>query len=184
MLSDVSIKKYLKSGDIVVDPITNDMIRAAAVTLHLGDSILIPDKKTVIDVKKGKLPKYRQIKLKDKSPFPLKSNMFVIGQTFEQIGISERIGMILDGRSTFARLGISVTQTAILVDTGQAPMQMALEIKNSGPNTFLLYPKMRFCRACFFLLNPKASFSYDSIGKYASGNNFKPIFRTEVKSGY
>lgn len=151
------------------------MLRAAAVTLHLGETILIPDSRTVVDVKKNTLPKYREVKLADESPFSLKPNMFVIGQTLEQIGISQKIGMILDGRSTFARFGISITQTAILIDTGQVPMKMALEIKNSGPNTFMLYPGMRFARACFFLLNPKASFSYDTIGKYSPGNNLKPI---------
>ncbi|MBI4170194.1 MAG: dCTP deaminase [Candidatus Aenigmarchaeota archaeon] len=181
MLSNVSIKKFMESGDIVVDPWNGEMMGAARITLHLGENILMPEGNAVVDVLKGVLPDYTKIEITKEKPFLLKPGIFVIGETFEKIGISEKIGMLLDGRSTLARVGLTVTQTAMIVDTGQKPKTMTLEIKNDGPNTILLYPKMKFCRACFFLIEPAATTRYDVKGKYLAGDMHKPIFRKELK---
>ena len=183
MLSNVSINKLMKSRDIVIRPWNDKMMDAARVQLHLGESILIPDSRTVVDIVKGIIPKYRKIKTTMKKPFPLKPGQFIIAETHELIGISERIGMLLDGRSTLARLGLSVTQTAAIIDTGQKPKKMTLEIKNSGPNTILLYPKMKIGKGCFFLLKPKSTIRHDMNAKYLRGDSNKPIFWHELKEG-
>jgi len=181
MLSNVSIENFLASRDLSIDPWKKEMLGSCRVTLHLGEKILIPDGKVVVDVKNNITPDYEEVKLTDSDPFKLEPGMFVVGETFETIGLSERVAMIVDGRSTFARLGISVVQTAILADSGQKPKKTTLEIKNSGPNPFLLYPRMRFCRAFFLELNPPATLRYDSEGRYQSGDSNKPIFRNDIK---
>lgn len=107
--------------------------------------------------------------------------MFVLGETYEEIGLSEKIGMLLEGRSTIARLGLTVVQTAMIIDSGQKPKKMTLEIRNNGYNTILLYPQMKFCRACFFLLEPPASIRYDNDGKYQSGDENVPKFKNEIR---
>ena len=180
MLSNVSIQKYLASGDIVIDPWNDAMMDAARVALHLGEKILIPEGNAVIDPKRGILPQYREVRVTDTQPFKLEPNMFVLGSTLEKIGLSERIGAILDGRSTLARLGLSIEQSAIIIDTGQRAKQMTLEIKNSGPHPILLYPLMKFCRVCFFLIEPPATMRHDTEGKYLPGDAHKPIFKKEV----
>ena len=180
MLSNVSIQKYLASGDIVIDPWNEGMMDAARVALHLGDRILLPEGDVVVDPKRGVLPQYREVVMTDAAPFRLEPNMFVLGRTFEKIGLSERIGSLLDGRSTLARLGLSIEQSAIIIDTGQQAKEMTLEIKNSGPHAILLYPRMKFCRACFFLLEPAASMRHDAEGKYLPGDAHKPIFKKEI----
>jgi deoxycytidine triphosphate deaminase len=126
MLSNVSIKKFMKTRDIIISPWSDKMMDAARVQLHLGTKILVPRGKSVVDIVKGIIPKYSQIEATPKKPFTLKPGMFIIGETYEKIGISKRIGMLLDGRSTLARLGMSVTQTAMIIDTGQKPKKMTL----------------------------------------------------------
>jgi len=177
MLSDVSIEKYLQSGDIIINPWNDDMMGAARVGLHLGSRILIPKGVIVVDVAKNIIPDYEELMITPDQPFLLKSGMFILGETYEEIGLSEKVGMLLDGKSTIARLGISIHQTAMVVDTGQMPKKMTLEIKNSGTNDVLLYPKMKFIKACFFDLKPPASARYDEKGKYQAGDSNKPIFR-------
>src|SRR5438552_369547 len=179
MFSNVSIEKYLKSKDIMINPWHDEMMRAARVTLYLGNRLLIPDGRIIVDVRKKIAPAYQEVILTDEKPFPLKSQMFILGETLEEIGLSEKVGMLIEGRSTLVRLGISVVQTAMIVDTGQKPKKMTLEIYNAGPNTVLLYPKMKFCRACFFEVHPPATLRYDSDGKYQSGDVNRPIFREE-----
>ncbi len=179
MLSNISIKKYLESGDIEINPWVEEMMDAARVTLHLGEKILEPQPNYVVDVEKGTLPVYKEIVLTKDRPFELHPGAFILGETFEQIGLSQKIGMLMDGRSTLARLGITVTQTAMIIDSGQKPKQMTLEIKNGGANVVMLYPKMKFCRACFFLIDPPATLRYDTKGKYATNDPLKPIFVNE-----
>jgi dCTP deaminase len=181
MLSNISIKQYLESGDIIINPWNDDMMGASRITLYLGEQILIPDKETVVDVKRNIIPQYETIALTDNNPFSLKPDMFVLGETYEEIGLSQKVGMLLEGRSTLARLGITVVQTAMIIDTGQKPKKMTLEIRNNGYNTVLLYPRMKFCRACFFLLNPSASIRYDSEGKYKPGDENIPKFKNEIR---
>ncbi len=181
MLSNVSIKKYLDSGDIIIEPWGEKMMGAARVSIHLGERILLPKGEAIVDVVKEIAPEYEEIQLTAQKPFQLEPGAFILSETFEQIGLSEKIGMLLDGRSTLARLGLAVTQTAMIVDTGQKPKRMTLEIKNNGPHPILLYPKMKFCHACFFLLDPPATVRYDTKGKYLTGDGHRPIFKKEIK---
>lgn len=181
MLSNISIKKFLDSKDIIVNPWHEDMMGATRITLYLGNKILIPDTKTIVDVKKNILPDYKTIIITADKPFPLEPDMFILGETNEEIGLSEKIGMLLEGRSTIARLGISVVQTAMIIDSGQKPKKMTLEIRNNGNNTVLLYPQMKFCRACFFLLDPPANIRYDTFGKYQTGDANVPKFNKEIR---
>lgn len=179
MLSNVSIKKFLETKDIIIDPWEIEMLEAARITLHLGAKILIPQK-GVVDIKKNKLPKYKETAITENKPLPLKPGMFILGETLELIGLSEKVGMLIEGRSTIARLGISVVQASMIVDSGQNPKKMTLEIFNAGPNTILLYKGMRFCRGCFFKLLPAATIRYDTKGRYKGDSN-KPIFRDDIK---
>jgi dCTP deaminase len=183
MLSDVSIKKYLKSGDIVITPWDDKLLRSCGVTIHLGTTILVPDKKTVVDFKKKIIPKYKKLKITATKPYKLKPNEFVLGETWENIGLSEKVCMLIEGRSTVARFGISVTQTAMVIDAGQKSKKMTLEIKNSGPNSVLLYPGLRFCRGIFFKLLPESKSRYDTspIGRYVKESSNEPILNLEFK---
>lgn len=169
------------TGDIIIKPWRGEMMDACRVTLHLGERILIPKPGKVVDVKEGVIPDYDEIKLTQNVAFKLEPGLFVLGETLEEIGLSEKVASQLDGRSTLARLGLSVTQTATIIDSGQAPKRMTLEILNAGPNPILLYLGMKFCRACFFRMNPPASMRHDTEaqGKYLAGDSNKPIFKQE-----
>lgn len=183
MLSNVSIEEFLKLGDIVVDPWNEDMMDAARVTFHLGKKILVPAGAAVVDIKNKTIPEYQEVIITDDAPFKLVPGMFVLGETYERIGLSENVGALLDGRSTLARLGLMITQTAAIIDTGQLPKQMTLEIKNNGPHAILLYPKMKFGKLCFFLLDPPATMRHDAGGKYLPGDKHRPIFNNqEIKN--
>ena len=181
MLSNVSIQKFLDTKDIIITPWDSEMMGAARISLHLGAKILVPEKDTVIDIKNNKMPHYEEQIISEDNPFELKPNMFVLGETYEEIGLSEKVGMLLEGRSTLARLGITVVQTAMLIDTGQIFKKMTLEIKNNSQNTVFLYPKMKFCRACFFFIDPPATIRYDTTGKYRTNDSNKPIFEKEFR---
>ena len=69
----------------------------------------------------------------------------LIAETLESIQIPEDLAARVEGRSTYARLGLTVHQTAPSVKPGWSG-RLTLEIGNIGPFTCRLYPGMRLCQ--------------------------------------
>jgi dCTP deaminase len=181
MLSNIDIQKCLDSGDIVISPWNPTLMRPAGVTLRLGYHILVPKMGKIVDVKTKVIPDYDEVTIGDDTPYILSPKQFILGETYEAIGLSQKVGMLLEGRSTLARLGITVVQTASVIDTGQKPKNMTLEIFNAGVNPVLLYPKMLFCKGIFFLLPTESTLRRDTPDmKYLQGDRNYPIFRDEI----
>ncbi len=74
-------------------------------------------------------------------PFVLGPDALVIATTLERISLSDRLAARVEGKSSLARLGISVHLTAPKVDPGFSNY-ITLEIKNSGPHRVALSPMM------------------------------------------
>ncbi len=84
--------------------------------------------------------------------YPLGSNEFVLGQTFEKIWIPRSLIAMVEGRSSYARAGVSVHQTAPFLQPGWSG-QITLEIRNSGPLNLSLCPGVdRPCQVAFIRL--------------------------------
>jgi len=183
MLSNIDILEAIRNKEFEIDPFDDKDLRPAGLTFHLGDTILRPRAGKVIDVKKNALPEYDEIKITDDDPYLLKSNEFVLSQTAENVTIGDNLGFMIEGRSTGARLGLTVVQTAMIVDTGHTNRAITLELKNNGPNDILLYPNMKIARAALFRLSSPTSINYDKEkGKYRNQKNGgKPILEDEIK---
>ena len=86
----------------------------------------------------------------------------------------------IEGRSTLARIGLTIVQTAMLVYPGHRDRAVTLELANHGPNPILLYKKMKIARVALIELKTPSSESYDDTGKYRNqGIVGKPIFDKE-----
>lgn len=182
MLSDVGILESIKNKELIIKPFDEKQIRPAGITIHLGYTILKPKSGKTIDIKKQVVPSYEKYKLTKDRPYLLKSNEFVLGETLEKVTISNKLGFMIEGRSTLARLGIAVVQTAMIVDTGIKNRAITLEIKNNGPNDILLYPEMKIGRAIVFRLDKPASHEYNEKGKYKYQEGVgQPILNNEFK---
>jgi dCTP deaminase len=157
MLSDTDLRKVLKTGELKISPFGEEMVRAAGITLHLGKEILIPETGTVVDVKNGKTPDHRTEQISMDSPYMLNPGAFVLGATFERVSVGASLGFFIEGRSTLARVGLTIVQTAMLVYPGHTDRAVTLELANHGPNPILLYPEMKIARAAVFRLESEAS---------------------------
>jgi len=112
---------------------------------------------------------YKKVKVKKGKTFILKPGQFVLGRTKEKVSLSNKIGMLIDGTTTFARFGVSVIQTAMLVHAGHGipkPRKIILEITNAGPFNIVLTPGMQIADGIFFELKTPTDKPYDAIGKY------------------
>lgn len=181
MLSSEDINAALKSGELKVDPLLKGSVRPAGLRLHLGKKLLKPLPGKVVDVKNNVIPDYEEIIITESSPYLLDSGEFLLAATFEKISVGDELGFLIEGRSTLARVGLTVVQTAMLVYPGHKERAVTLELANHGPNPILLYPQMKIARVALIRLNSATKSSYDIDGKYRNQEDVgPPIFKTEI----
>jgi dCTP deaminase len=181
MFSSEDIKQAIKDGSLVVDPLFDGAIRPAGVRLHLGERLLKPLVGKIVDVKHNVMPEYQEIIITDDAPYRLEPGEFILGATFEKVSVGERLGFLIEGRSTLARVGLTIVQTAMLVYPGHRDRAVTLELANHGPNPILLYPRMKIARAALIELKSPCKDPYDDDGKYREQLDVgRPIFDHEV----
>ena len=181
MFSNEDIKAAIESQELIIEPFKPEFIRGSGVTLHLGAQLLKPLPGKVVDVKNHVAPDYQEIQISADSPYPLTPGEFILGATFQKITVGPSLGFLIEGRSTLARLGLTIVQTAMLVYPGHRDRAVTLELANHGPNTILLYPRMKIARVALFELKTPSTERYDDSGKYKDqGDVGAPIFKNEI----
>ena len=83
--------------------------------------------------------------VEDGGTYRLYPGDFVLGYTKERIAMPKDMIARVEGRSSFARLGIAIHQTAPTVHAGWEG-HLRLEIKNNGPITCILSEGLLFCQ--------------------------------------
>jgi dCTP deaminase len=90
--------------------------------------------------------------LGDRETFELKPGELVLALTHESITVPRNMIALVEGRSTYARMGLSMHQTAPWIQPGWTG-PIVLEISNHGPFTMKLTPLVdRPCQLTFFQL--------------------------------
>ena len=143
ILSDVTIEEYLDLGKIKIFPeIDKTDIRPTGIRLHLGEEILIPIKNQLVDLTAPSDIRYKHRFISTKG-YILKPGMFLLSSTYEKILTYPDIVCYLEGRSTIARLGLSLHCTSSIIDSiHDEPRAIVLELKNNGFFKLLLKPKI------------------------------------------
>ena len=99
----------------------------------------------------------------------------------ENVTVGSSLGFMIEGRSTLARVGLTIVQTAMMVYTGHSDRPVTLELANHGPNPILLYPNMKIARVVLFELKTPSTVRYDDTGKYRGQQSVGvPIFYNEI----
>ena len=181
MLSNEDIKSAIASGELIIEPFCTSYIRAAGLTLHLDPKLLKPLPGKVVDIRNAIIPDYQENILKDDEPYTLQPGEFVLGSTFQKVTVGASLGFLIEGRSTLARVGLTIVQTAMLVYPGHRHRAVTLELANHGPNAILLYPRMKIARVALIELKTPSSEQYDDTGKYRGQTQVgQPIFLNEI----
>ena len=95
---------------------------------------------------------YGPDKFGKKRSFCLEPNEFVLALTHERIQMPRNLIAMVEGRSTYVRVGLSIHQTAPWIQPGWGG-QITLEIRNSGPLNIDLTPLDDMpCQLTFFRL--------------------------------
>jgi dCTP deaminase len=174
ILSDRDIREALASGRIRIDPPIDleQHLGSCSVDFRLGNTFMVFEhsKYSYIDPRQRQSigDSMRTIVIADDEPFIMQAGDFALASTVESLELPDDLLGRLEGRSSIARLGITVHSTAAVFEpgwTGTATM----ELSNLGRMAVALYPGMRICSFTFQQLTSPVQVPYRAkIGnKYA-----------------
>lgn len=172
LLSSTDIFEALDDGRLVLDPQPvprvpiksnpDNPYDATAVNLRLGNIISLPiHSDSIIDFRKPKdvretlAPVYINKKISSESPYILDPHKFILATTLENVGLptvrkpawgtKPLLAAKVEGKSTFARLGLLVHFTAPTIHCGYFG-PITLEIMCLGPRPIVLVPSIPICQ--------------------------------------
>jgi dCTP deaminase len=166
ILAQVEIRKAVADGEIRFDPpLEETQWHEASVDLRLGFKFtkLVAKRGIKVSLAYGLssiadagLWKEKTLRREDElgkaEVYSVEPGEFILAQTYERIWVPRRLIAGVEGRSSYARAGLSMHLTAPWLQPGWNGL-LTLEIYNAGPLTIELTPGLdRPCQLTFFLL--------------------------------
>ena len=169
-LSDVDIKKAVKKEEIELKPFDESRLQPASYDILLGNTFLLNDAFTtaIIDPVKKIYAKTREVHVKDGDEFVLRPGISVLGSSKDFFG-SDHYLIQLSGKSSLARIGLMIHNTAGIVNPGHM-LHITLEITNQNNIPIVLHPGMKIAQITFSMLSSPPAQSYLRTGRFAKDN--------------
>ena len=166
ILSDKDIKNYLNSGTIKITPRpSEEQIGSASVDLTLSNEFWKPKKmRGKLDISKIGFNEVMEHFKAEK--VELKPRQMVLGKTVEKIELPSNISGRLEGRSSFARMGLAIHVTSGFIQPGSRNHQI-LEIVNLSSNVIVVKAGIRLSQVIFEELKSETSKPYSKFGRVA-----------------
>jgi dCTP deaminase len=163
ILSDVSIRKALAEGRIVIEPLDDASIQPSSVDLHVDRYFRVfrNDTTPYIDPKQSQENLTELVEVSDEGAFILHPGEFVLGSTFERVALPDDLVSRLEGKSSLGRLGLLIHSTAGFVDAGWDG-HLTLELSNVANLPIAIYPGMKIGQISFFEMTTPAAEPYGS----------------------
>lgn len=168
ILSDIDIKEYISSGDINISSLEIKDIGSASIDVHIGDTYskqIISE--NPVDLHDNKC-QYK-IKSTDNTDITLLPGSFKLLTTKEVITISTKIVGFIIGKSTTARLGLTIEE-ANMIQPGFSG-NITLEVRNNSANIIKLHVGDPIGQIYFETLKTEAS---KYCGKYQNQHGATP----------
>ena len=164
ILSDKTIKEYLKEGKIGIDPLRDEkQIQPSSVDMRLGDEFKVFKviRKPFIDPKDEEdIASYMEsTTVGEGEAFIIHPNEFALATTLEYVKLPDDIVARVEGRSSMGRLGVTMHVTAGFIDPGFEG-RITLEISNIGSMPVALYPGQRVCQIVFETMTTPSELPY------------------------
>ena len=165
ILSDGDIRKALDNGRIVIDPAVdlNVHLGSCSIDCRLGYTFMVFEhsRYSFIDPRHPQSigEAMRTIEVADGDAFIMQAGDFALASTMESLELADDLVARLEGRSSIARLGITVHSTAAVFEPGWRGTA-TMELSNLGRMAVALYPGMRICSFTFEQLSSPALVPY------------------------
>lgn len=174
ILSDRDIRRALDEGRIGIDPMPDlsSALGSVSIDFRLSTTFMVFEhsRHSFIDPRQPRSigEAMREIVCAEDEPFIMQPGDFALASTVENLSLPDNLLGRLEGRSSIARLGITVHSTAAVFEPGWVGTA-TMELSNLGRMAVALYPGMRICAFCFEEVSSSVSVPYrDKVGnKYA-----------------
>lgn len=177
ILSDVTLKRLVESGELGVSPIDKDSIQPASIDMRLGSHYLVVEDRQMHTIDLNSEIVYRQI---EGPSIIIPPHSFLLATTMEYIRLPDDLVAFVEGRSSIGRIGLFI-QNAGWVDPGFEG-QITLELYNANSLPIRLEAGRRICQLVFCRMDQAAAVPYR--GKYQGQRNAtgSQVFKdTEVR---
>jgi deoxycytidine triphosphate deaminase len=155
-LTDNEIRERLGELEFVCDnpeyPFApEDQIQPCSIDLRLSNVFWEPSRRSPIDLRRSQLLElaphryWRQRVLKLGDHITLRPGRLLLGRVYEMFVIPKNCAGKIEGRSSFARLGLSVHCTADFLNPGYRG-HMPLQLMNFSPNPIRIFPYLPICQ--------------------------------------
>lgn len=147
VLTREAILAELESGRLRIEPFALDQIGPASVDLHLGAEIRVPEphRDGPLPLEGDCTPKLETRLVTVTDFFVLEPGATVHAATRERLFLPPDLCGWLEGRSKFARVGLTVHATSGFVHPGVSNHQV-LELSNVSAVPLALHPGLRICQ--------------------------------------
>lgn len=179
-LSDRDIVGAVELGNIVLKDFDRNRIQPASYDVLLGNRFVVTDQHTTefIDPSRGLFANTHEVEVKDSEYFVLHPRTTVLGMVRDFVG-SKKYLIQLSGKSSLARIGLVVHNTAGIVNPGHF-LNITLELSNLNIVPIVLRPGMPIAQLTFSELSSPVSTDYEKIGRF-NGDNWEKNFALPKK---
>lgn len=174
-LSDVDIIKGIENKSIVIEPFDEARLQLASYDVTLGNEFEVTNRYSTvaIDPVNKQYPDTRKVVVEDGEEFILHPGETVLGKQREFVGVDTKHLMLLSGKSSLARAGLVVHNTAMLFNPGHR-FYPTFELLNTNCVPIILRPGMEVAQLLFARLTSPSSKKYlgkDGVGRFDSENS-------------
>jgi dCTP deaminase len=154
ILSDRDIRRALETGRIRIDPMPDldTALGSISIDFRLGTTFMVFEhsRHSFIDPRQPQSigDAMRTIECAPDERFIMQPGDFALASTIESLELPDDLLGRLEGRSSIARLGITVHSTAAVFEPGWIGTA-TMELSNLGRMPVALYPGMRICAFSF-----------------------------------
>lgn len=165
VLSDRTIREYLESGRIEIDPYDPALVQPSSIDVRVAPEFRVfhNNRQPYIDVRRPLEDLTDVVTMAGDEPFILHPGEFVLGSTLERVAIPDDLVARLEGKSSLGRLGLLIHSTAGYIDPGWNG-QITLELSNVARLPITIYPGMPIGQISFLTLTTPVDRPYQ--GKY------------------
>jgi len=169
-LSDTDIKQALAAGEITLRGFEEERLQPASYDVILGNKFAVMESHTAhpIDPTVGILPQMKEIEVPDGGRFMLNPGHMALGTLRDYIG-SDKYLIQLSGKSSLARIGLVVHNTAGIINPGHY-LHVTLELFNVNSVPIVLRPGMEIAQLLFSPLSSQSGQHYEEVGRFAGDN--------------
>ena len=163
LLSDRDLRAEIEAGRLVIDPYDDTLVQPSSIDVRLDRFFRVFENHRYphIDPAEEQDELTRLVEVSVDEPFILHPGEFVLGSTYEVIGLADDLAARLEGKSSLCRFGLLTHSTAGFIDPGFSG-HVTLELSNVATLPIKLWPGMKIGQVCVLRLTSAAEHPYGS----------------------